>query len=143
MIEIVTVSTEADLADAFAIRMQVFVEEQGVPAEIEIDELDRTADHLLARLDGQPVGTGRLTVRADIGVLGRLAVSGKSRGTGLGAALVRAIEERARERGLTAVELHSQTQAIGFYERLGYTAFGEPDWDAGIEHIWMRKGLGC
>ncbi|WP_280354768.1 GNAT family N-acetyltransferase [Nocardia otitidiscaviarum] len=142
MIEIVTVASERDRADAYAIRMAVFVEEQGVPAEIELDELDATADHFLARLDGEPIGAGRLTRRDDIGVLGRLAVAKRARGTGLGAALVRAIEERACERGLVAVELHAQTQAQGFYERLGYTAFGEPDWeDAGIEHIWMRKTL--
>ncbi|WP_245721498.1 GNAT family N-acetyltransferase [Nocardia crassostreae] len=141
MIEVVTVSTEQDLADAYAIRVEVFVTEQGVPRELELDELDATADHFLARFDGEPVGAGRLLVRENIGVLGRLAVLKQTRGTGLGVALVRAIEDRARQRGLTAVELHSQTQAQGFYERLGYTAYGDIDDDAGIPHIWMRKTL--
>ncbi|MFI6871241.1 GNAT family N-acetyltransferase [Nocardia sp. NPDC050406] len=142
MIEIVTVTTEEERSEAYSVRTRVFVDEQGVPAEIEIDELDSTADHFLARLDGQAVGAGRLVAQDGRGVLGRLAVLDTARGTGLGALLVRAIEERARERGLTRIELHAQTQAQGFYERLGYQAFGEPDWeDAGIEHIWMRKRL--
>ncbi|MFC9996525.1 GNAT family N-acetyltransferase [Nocardia sp. NPDC127526] len=141
MIEVVTVSTEQELADAYAIRVEVFVTEQGVPKELELDELDATADHFLARLDGTPAGAGRLLIRENTGVLGRLAVLKETRGTGLGVALVRAIEDRARERGLTAVELHSQTQARGFYERLGYSAYGDIDDDAGIPHIWMRKPL--
>ncbi|WP_067572004.1 GNAT family N-acetyltransferase [Nocardia acidivorans] len=141
MIEVVTVSTEQELADAYDIRMKVFVAEQGVPQELELDELDAVADHFLARLDGQPMGAGRLLVRENTGVLGRLAVLPESRGTGMGVALVRAIEERARARGLGAIELHSQTHAQGFYERLGYEAYGEIGDDAGIPHIWMRKSL--
>ncbi|MFF2553753.1 GNAT family N-acetyltransferase [Nocardia sp. NPDC058058] len=142
MIEVVIVTTEQELADAYAIRMKVFVAEQGVPPELELDELDAVADHFLARLDGQPMGAGRLLVRENIGLLGRLAVLAESRGTGSGVALVRAIEERARERGLAAIELHSQTHAQGFYERLGYETYGEIGDDAGIPHIWMRKDLG-
>ncbi|GAB3212084.1 GNAT family N-acetyltransferase [Nocardia tengchongensis] len=141
MIEVVTVSTEQELADAYAVRLQVFVAEQGVPEEIEIDELDEVADHFLGRLDGKPAGAGRLLLRDGIGVLGRLAVLAETRGSGLGAALVRAIEERARARGLAAIELHSQTHAVGFYEKLGYRAFGEVGMDAGIPHIWMRRSL--
>ncbi|MTE14715.1 GNAT family N-acetyltransferase [Nocardia aurantiaca] len=141
MIEVVTVGTAQELAEAFAVRMQVFVDEQGVPAEMEIDEFDATADHFLARLDGQPAGAGRLIVRDGVGVLGRLAVLAQTRGVGLGVALVRAIEERVRQRGLDAVELHSQTRARGFYEKLGYRAYGEIGIDAGIPHIWMRRTL--
>ncbi|MEV6770691.1 GNAT family N-acetyltransferase [Nocardia sp. NPDC051030] len=141
MIEVVTVTNEQELADAYAIRVQVFVDEQGVPMEEEIDELDRTADHFLARLNGEPAGAGRLIVRDGVGLLGRLAVLERTRGTGLGAALVRAIEDRGRERGLTTVELHAQTQAQGFYEKLGYEPYGEIGMDAGIPHIWMRRSL--
>ncbi|AYF76025.1 GNAT family N-acetyltransferase [Nocardia yunnanensis] len=139
MIEVVTVSTEEELADAYAVRMRVFVDEQGVPAEIELDELDAVADHFLARVDGKPAGAGRLVERDGVGVLGRLAVLAETRGTGLGVALVRAIEERGRARGFDAVELHSQTHARGFYEKLGYRAYGEIEMDAGIPHIWMRR----
>ncbi|MFD5325023.1 GNAT family N-acetyltransferase [Streptomyces sp. NPDC127092] len=136
----------------FAVRREVFVVEQGVPRELEYDAYDETAVHLLAvRADGVPLGTGRLLLGADavdktgadasVGSLGRLAVAGAARGLGVGAALVRGIEEAARERGLTAVDLHAQTHALGFYERLGYVAYGPEFPDAGMPHRAMRRAL--
>ncbi|HEY9330046.1 MAG TPA: GNAT family N-acetyltransferase, partial [Streptomyces sp.] len=71
--------------------------------------------------------------------LGRLAVTKAARGLGVGAALVRAIEDAARELGLSAVDLHAQTHALGFYERLGYAAYGPEFLDAGIPHRAMRR----
>ncbi|MFD6249224.1 GNAT family N-acetyltransferase [Streptomyces roseolus] len=143
---------DEDREACFAVRREVFVEEQGVPAEIEYDTYDATAVHVLAvRADGVPLGTGRLLLGADatgktgadasVGSLGRLAVAGAARGLGVGAALVRAIEDAARERGLTAVDLHAQTHALGFYERLGYVAYGGEFPDAGIPHRAMRRVL--
>ncbi|MFD6763617.1 GNAT family N-acetyltransferase [Streptomyces roseolus] len=143
---------DEDREACFAVRREVFVEEQGVPAEIEYDTYDATAVHVLAvRADGVPLGTGRLLHGADatvktgadasVGSLGRLAVAGAARGLGVGAALVRAIEDAARERGLTAVDLHAQTHALGFYERLGYVAYGGEFPDAGIPHRAMRRVL--
>ncbi|MET9434552.1 GNAT family N-acetyltransferase [Streptomyces sp. NPDC006551] len=136
----------------FAVRRDVFVVEQNVPREIEYDAYDATAVHVLAvREDGLPLGTGRLLYGADaagktggdasVGSLGRLAVSRAARGLGVGAALVRAIEDAARERGLKAVDLHAQTHALGFYERLGYEAYGPEFPDAGIPHRAMRRAL--
>lgn len=136
----------------FAVRREVFVVEQNVPAEIEYDTYDETAVHVLAvRADGVPLGTGRLLLGDDalgktggdasVGSLGRLAVSKAARGLGVGAALVRAIEDAARERGLSAVDLHAQTHALGFYERLGYAAYGPEFPDAGIPHRAMRRAL--
>ncbi|RAY16512.1 GNAT family N-acetyltransferase [Actinomadura craniellae] len=140
--EVLRVSAPAERAQAYDVRTRVFVHEQGVPTELELDELDEKADHFLARLDDRPVGAGRMIVRdGATGVLGRLAVLAEARGTGLGVALVRAIEDRARELGLTAIELHAQTHATGFYERLGYTSYGPEELDAGIPHIWMRRAL--
>ncbi|MYS48389.1 GNAT family N-acetyltransferase, partial [Streptomyces sp. SID5998] len=78
---------------------------------------------------------------AGVGSLGRLAVVKEARGLGVGVALVRAVEEAARARGLTAVDLHAQTHALGFYERLGYTAYGPEFPDAGIPHRAMRRAL--
>ncbi|MFD6363400.1 GNAT family N-acetyltransferase [Streptomyces roseolus] len=146
------VVADEDRETCFAVRREVFVEEQGVPAEIEYDTYDATAVHVLAvRADGVPLGTGRLLHGADatgktgadasVGSLGRLAVAGAARGLGVGAALVRAIEDAARERGLTAVDLHAQTHALGFYERLGYVAYGGEFPDAGIPHRAMRRVL--
>ncbi|MFF8590097.1 GNAT family N-acetyltransferase [Streptomyces sp. NPDC015220] len=142
----------ADREACFAVRREVFVVEQGVPEEIEYDALDPVAVHVLAvRADGTPLGTGRLLhgeAAADrtggdpaTGSLGRLAVAKEARGLGVGVALVRAIEEAARARGLTAVDLHAQTHALGFYERLGYEAYGPGFPDAGIPHRAMRRAL--
>ncbi|WP_017238784.1 GNAT family N-acetyltransferase [Streptomyces sp. SS] len=142
----------ADREACFAVRREVFVEEQGVPRELEYDAYDATAVHVLAvRADGLPLGTGRLLHGADavgktggdasVGSLGRLAVAKAARGLGIGAALVLAVEDVARERGLTAVDLHAQTHALGFYERLGYAAYGPEFPDAGMPHRAMRKAL--
>jgi predicted GNAT family N-acyltransferase len=142
----------ADREACFAVRKEVFVGEQGVPEDIEYDAYDAGALHVLAiREDGVPLGTGRLLYGPEAaaktggdptaGSLGRLAVTKAARGLGVGVALVRAIEDAARARGLAAVDLHAQTQAMGFYERLGYVAYGEEFLDAGIDHRAMRKAL--
>ncbi|ANP54501.1 putative GNAT family N-acyltransferase [Streptomyces griseochromogenes] len=150
-----TVRTAEDPADreaCFAVRKDVFVVEQGVPQDIEYDAYDAVAVHLLAvREDGVPLGTGRLLhgeaamkktgQDASVGSLGRLAVTRRARGLGVGVALVRAIEDAARARGLAAVDLHAQTRALGFYERLGYEAYGPEFPDAGIPHRAMRRAL--
>jgi predicted GNAT family N-acyltransferase len=142
-VTVVPVGGGADLAAAYAVRHQVFVREQGVPVELEIDEHDPDADHVVARLaDGTVVGTGRLVLEPEgVGHLGRLAVLAEVRGAGAGVALVRALEDRARVRGLASVVLGAQVYAVGFYERLGYTAYGEEFDDAGIPHRWMRTQL--
>ncbi|MFJ3333543.1 GNAT family N-acetyltransferase [Streptomyces sp. NPDC086766] len=142
----------ADREACFAVRKQVFVAEQGVAEEIEYDAYDAVALHVLAvRDDGLPLGTGRLLYgeaaavktggEPSVGSLGRLAVAREARGLGVGAALVRAVEDAARARGLTAVDLHAQTHALGFYERLGYVAYGPEFPDAGIPHRAMRRSL--
>ncbi|MEV0744856.1 GNAT family N-acetyltransferase [Streptomyces sp. NBC_00184] len=147
-----TVTEEQDLAACFRIRKDVFVGEQNVPEEIEYDAYDADAVHVIAvAADGAALGTGRLlhgpAVAAKtggdpaVGSLGRLAVTKEARGLGVGAALVRAIEDAARELGLTAVDLHAQTHALGFYERLGYAAYGPEFPDAGIPHRAMRRSV--
>ncbi|MET9733580.1 GNAT family N-acetyltransferase [Streptomyces sp. NPDC006458] len=142
----------ADREACFAVRKEVFVAEQGVPQEIEYDSYDPGAVHVLAvREDGTALGTGRLLHGAaaaaktggdlTVGSLGRLAVTRRARGLGVGVALVRAIEDAARARGLAAVDLHAQTHALGFYERLGYEAYGPQYLEAGIAHRAMRRAL--
>ncbi|MCX4667836.1 GNAT family N-acetyltransferase [Streptomyces sp. NBC_01381] len=141
-----------DLEACFAVRKEVFVVEQQVPEDLEYDAYDAGAAHVIAiRADGLPLGTGRLLTGAaaaaknggdaQVGALGRLAVTKAARGLGVGAALVRAIEDAARARGLAAVDLHAQTHALGFYERLGYAVYGPEFPDAGIPHRAMRKAL--
>ncbi|MFE7812718.1 GNAT family N-acetyltransferase [Streptomyces sp. NPDC057433] len=141
-----------DRQACFAVRKEVFVAEQGVPEDLEYDAYDAGAVHVLAAgEDGSALGTGRLLHGeaaaaktggdTSVGSLGRLAVTRRARGLGVGAALVRGIEEAARTRGLTAVDLHAQTHALGFYERLGYVAYGPEFPDAGMPHRAMRRAL--
>jgi predicted GNAT family N-acyltransferase len=146
------VDTAADLAAAYAIRDEVFVVEQGVPVELERDERDADAEHFLVLVDGEAVAAGRLVVEdagyegidrglGSVGHLGRLAVRAPFRGSGLGVALVDALVERARERGLRALYLGAQTHAVGFYRRLGFAVTGEVFDDAGIPHRHMVRVL--
>lgn len=145
------VRDDAGLAAAHALRLAVFVDEQKVPAEEEIDDLDTapTTTHVLVRdtqQGGTVVGTGRLlTDPAHPGEthIGRVAVAASARGTGAGATVMRALEQIALAehavpgpdgRPAVRVELSAQVQAIGFYERLGYTVSGPVYLDAGIDH---------
>ena len=138
----VRLAAAADLPAVYALRHEVFVVGQDVPEELERDEHDATCDHAVALLGGELVGTGRLVAREDgTGVIGRMAVRAGRRGAGTGAALLARLEERARERGLSAVELHAQVHARRFYERAGYAAFGDEYVEAGIDHVSMRKPL--
>lgn len=127
-----------DMPAVFALRDEVFVVGQGVPAELEHDDLDAVCDHAV-HLDGDAVvGTGRLLPD---GTIGRMAVAPSHRGKGVGAAVLACLEERARERGFAQVELHAQVHATGFYDRAGYEPNGEPYLEAGIAHVSMRKRL--
>jgi len=130
-----------DLETCLAIRRVVFMEEQGVSLADEVDGRDGEAEHLLALLDGAPVGTARMLVEGETGKIGRVAVLAGARGRGIGAALIRAAVERLRERGLKVAKLGAQTHAVGFYEGLGFTAFGPVYDDAGIPHRDMKLGL--
>jgi predicted GNAT family N-acyltransferase len=148
-LEVVRITTSGEMRQALAIRRRVFIEEQRVPEDLEIDEHDAdpatvsTAVHVLARRDGEPVATGRLLLAEPDGKLhiGRVAVLAEARGTGLGRAVMQALHDLARERNGASVTLAAQLQAIGFYERLGYRVYGDVFLDAGIEHRWMDLAL--
>ncbi len=134
----------ADMDEVYALRYEVFVVGQDVPEDLERDELDAGADHVVARRDGVVVGTGRLLAPGAVGdsaTIGRLAVTDRVRGQGVGAAVLEALERAAVAHGWSAVELHAQTHALGFYERAGYVGFGEVYDEAGIDHRSMRKEL--
>lgn len=121
--------------DAQRIRFTVFVEEQGVPAELEMDENDARCVHALAYIDGRPIGTGRLLPD---GHIGRMAVLKEWRGHGAGKALLRALVEAARRRGDKEVLLSAQVHALGFYRAEGFEAEGDEYEEAGIPHQAMR-----
>jgi predicted GNAT family N-acyltransferase len=138
------VATPEDWPEVVALRTRVFVGEQGVPPEIEQDDRDATAVHVLARDAGRVVATGRLLLPEDGGTtasLGRMAADASVRGRGFGAVVLAELHRQAALRGATAVELHAQVTARGFYERAGYTAVGEEYLEAGIAHVTMRLDL--
>ncbi len=132
-------SNEADRAACMQVREAVFQLEQNVPREDEIDDFDPAARHVLARdLQGHPIGTGRLTTQH---VIGRMAVDKAWRSRGLGAAMLQRLIEQARALSYPSVELHAQTQAIGFYEKHGFAKYGDEFVECGIRHFHMRMQL--
>jgi predicted GNAT family N-acyltransferase len=131
-----------DRPEVHALRTRVFVDEQGVPPEIERDDADETAVHVLSRDDsGAVVATGRLLVRGASASIGRMAADASVRGRGHGAAVLAELHHQAVLRGVREIELHAQLTARGFYERAGYTPVGEVYEEAGIAHITMRRRL--
>jgi predicted GNAT family N-acyltransferase len=124
--------------EARRIRFIVFVDEQRVPPDLEMDEHDASSIHALAFAEGQAVGTGRLLLD---GHIGRMAVLKEWRGRGVGRALLRALIEAARRRGDKDVVLNSQVHALGFYGAEGFEAEGPVYEEAGIPHQVMRLRL--
>ena len=125
-------------AAASDIRRRVFIEEQQVSQEEEWDGRDDACLHFLAQRGNTALGTARLLPD---GHIGRVAVLQEARGMGVGAALMQAAIAAAQHQGHPAVELTAQTHALAFYERLGFTAFGDIFLDAGIPHRRMRLAL--
>ena len=122
-----------------AIRETVFIREQAVPLELEWDGLDPSCAHVLAWNDhGEAIGTARMQ---ENGTIGRMAVLKDWRGRGVGRALLQTLLDLAAKQGLTRVALSAQTHAVGFYERAGFRAIGQPFMDAGIPHRKMVKDL--
>jgi YbgC/YbaW family acyl-CoA thioester hydrolase len=125
------------------LRHAVFVQEQGIPAELEWDAADASAVHALAvnRL-GRAVGTGRLLEHEPgVSKIGRMAVHGSLRGSGIGAAVLDALVDAARGRGDREVILHAQASAVGFYLRRGFHTVGPAFEEAGIPHQAMALAL--
>lgn len=131
-----------DIPTCQHLRRVVFIEEQGVSVEDEVDGLDPQAIHLLAWDEGRPVGTARILVKGDMGKIGRVCVLPGARGTGLGAALIlAALDELRKLPGVREAHLGAQSHATGFYEKLGFAVEGEEFIDAGIPHRHMSRAL--
>jgi len=125
--------------NAAPIRLQVFVHEQHVPLEEEIDALDPVSVHAVAfDPNGRAVATGRLLPD---GRIGRMAVLKAVRGQGLGSAVLQALMQQAKNKGFVEVVLSAQTHAQGFYASHGFVSEGVEYLDANIPHILMRKPL--
>ena len=138
MLEIRLLDWDAAQAEAKPIRFEVFVDEQGVPAGIELDEQDAQCLHALAYDNGRAIGTGRLLPD---GHIGRMAILKSWRGRGAGRALLRALIGAARGRGDREVVLSAQVQAVGFYLAEGFEREGPVYEEAGIPHQAMRRKL--
>ncbi|PIE20255.1 MAG: GNAT family N-acetyltransferase [Proteobacteria bacterium] len=138
---VVTEPTARELEAAFALRERVFVAEQRVPRELERDAWDATAAHVVVFDADAAVATGRVRILERDGKIERVAVTRDRRGQGLGRMVMDALEAHARVLGATGLRLAAQASAIGFYQRLGYRAYGEPFVEAGIDHRWMRRPL--
>ena len=130
----VTVGLTDDPRQALAIRRIVFIEGQNVPEDREVDGMDADALHLLLQEDGKAIGTARLLLDGTTGKIGRVAVLDQHRGRGFGVLLIEKSRDILRARGMRRAKLGAQTHAIGFYEKLGFTAQGDEYIDAGIPH---------
>lgn len=121
-----------------SLRTAVFIEEQKVPAELEWDEYDATAQHLLASdSQNKPIGCARLVNNQ----IGRMAVLNAHRGTGVGQALLQAAVNACKSAGYEQVKLSAQTHAVSFYEAHGFSVVSEPYLDANIWHVDMQLNI--
>ena len=140
--EILLKSWKEAEVEAFLVRQEVFILEQGVPAELELDELDSSAAHVLVYQDAHCIGTGRLVnLSAKQAQIGRMAVLAKFRGKGIGKLILQKLVDLAASQGAQDIILHSQVSAISFYEKLGFQAQGDVYDEAGIPHRNMMLTL--
>ncbi|WP_102261907.1 GNAT family N-acetyltransferase [Mesobacillus jeotgali] len=138
--EVKIVNNDQELADAFEVRKTVFIHEQNVPEEEEIDQFESDSVHFVLYDDNRKAaGAGRFRVLDGIGKVERICVLKENRKTGAGVAVMNKIEEYAKSQGISTLKLNAQTHAIPFYSRLGYESVSEEFMDAGIPHKTMKK----
>ena len=136
-LQVKQISSDEAKALAFAIRLRVFVSEQGVPRDVELDDDDERAIHFLATISARPVGTARLVMHGKKAKIGRMAVLKKYRRKGIGAALLKRGIAAAKSRGARTIFLHAQVPVIEFYEKMGFRCVGPGFDEAGIAHRQM------
>lgn len=140
--DIKIVTNEEELQQAYQVRKIVFVDEQKVPVEEEIDHLEEESTHFLVMNEhDEPIGAGRFRIVDNYGKVERICVLPQARSTGVGRSLMEAIEQHALSQGLEITKLNAQVQAIPFYKSLGYGIISEEFLDAGIPHRTMKKQL--
>ncbi|WP_342512906.1 GNAT family N-acetyltransferase [Sporosarcina sp. FSL K6-1522] len=135
-------TSDHERENAFSVRRKVFVEEQGVPLTLELDEWDSTAIHFVVYSDETPIGAGRLReINDGIGKVERVCVLEEYRGKHLGNLIMQALEEHAQQNNFKKIVLNAQVQAIIFYEKLGYSITSPEFMDADIPHRTMEKRM--
>ncbi|MFW5998723.1 MAG: GNAT family N-acetyltransferase, partial [Halanaerobiaceae bacterium] len=131
------VENQKELKEAMNIRYRVFVEEQGVPENLERDEKDGQAVHVVAQIKNDIIGCGRIVFSTQKGKIGRVAVLKSYRGQGIGSDICKKLIKIAEEKGVNKVILHAQLHSVEFYKKLGFEPVGDIFEEAGIDHIKM------
>ena len=136
------VASDRELKEAFEVRKQVFVEEQGISEDLELDEHDIEALHMVVKDKERVVGTARVLFLADSQAkLERMAILKPFRHRGIGRGIISFLDKELSNRGVEQVVLHAQYLAIAFYRSCGFEELGLPFWEAGIKHMKMQKRL--
>jgi len=138
MLELKWFIGENGIEDAYAIRHEVFVKEQGIAEDDEFDGTDSSCTHLVIYEHNKPIATGRIMIEHDHYKIGRVAVLKPHRGRQLGVGIMQAIIDACCQMGDERQTLNAQVSAMGFYEKLGFTPYGEQFDEAGIPHIAME-----
>jgi len=142
LIEVKIARSDRERENAYDVRKKVFVDEQGVPISLEIDEFDNTASHFIIYDDQQPIGAGRIReIGPGIGKVERVCVLKEFRGKHLGNLIMHELEKHAKSAKMTKVVLNAQSYAVPFYEKLGYTVTSPEFMDADIPHRAMEKDI--
>ncbi|AXI08808.1 GNAT family N-acetyltransferase [Oceanobacillus zhaokaii] len=135
------VESDNELQQAYKVRMEVFVNEQKVPEEIEIDEHEDAATHFIGYEGAKPIAASRLRFVEEYGKLERICILKDYRGKSHGMEIINAMESVIIDKGYKQAKLNAQTQAEGFYQKLGYDTVSGDFLDAGIPHVTMIKQL--
>lgn len=136
------VTTEKEKELAFAVRKKVFVEEQGVPVTLELDEQDETATHFIVLDDEQVIAAARLReIEPNVGKVERVCVLPEYRGQHLGVLIMETIEKHAAKLDWSFLKLNAQSYAVPFYEKIGYEITSPEFMDADIPHRAMKKTI--
>ena len=136
------ISSDRELKSAFEVRRQVFVEEQGITEDLELDEYDREALHMVVKDGERVIGTARVRfLGTGQAKLERMAVLRSFRRRGIGRRISSFLNEELRNRQIRQVVLHAQYSAIVFYKSCGFEESGLPFWEAGIKHIKMQRSI--
>lgn len=142
MFHVTIVSSKNELEDAFFVRREVFVHEQGIPLSLELDEYDDTASHFVVYEKDAPIGAGRIReTNPGVGKVERVCILPKYRGLHLGKLIMKTLEDHGIEQGYKKIVLNAQTQVISFYESIGYSITSPEFMDADIPHRAMEKEL--
>ncbi|MBU5484807.1 GNAT family N-acetyltransferase [Clostridium sp. MSJ-11] len=137
MLNIIWLDGNDELKDAYKIRSEVFIEEQKVPKEIEIDIKDKISKHIVVYHGEEPIATGRIVIDENICSFGRIAVVKKYRGKGIGEFLVEHMIKKASHLKINEIYIHAQKYAEEFYKKFNFKSFGDIFYEGGIEHINM------